>query len=74
MTDRDINKGDAGAEVRGWFDIVDKGVLAPIAYHHCYAHLQEWEHENEERGAEVVRSGDVDEGVGGEFGDEGFEC
>lgn len=64
VTYGDINKGDAGAEVRGWFDIVDKGVLAPVTYHHCYAHLQEGEHENEERGAEVVRSGDVDEGVG----------
>ena len=66
-----VDQSDGGTQVGSGIDVVDKGVLAPVTDHQCDAHLQQGQHEHEERGAEVLASADVDEGVRGEFRDEG---
>lgn len=73
-TYRDVDQGDAGAEIGVWFDFVDEGVLAEVADHHSDAHLDEGDDEDEEGWLELVPCHEVDEAIGGKLRECGSDC
>ena len=69
----DVEERDAGAEVRGRVEVVDEGVLAPVADHEGDAHAEEREEEDEDGGSRAEVCHECDEGQPGDFRQDGFE-